>query len=163
MAEGVFQHVTKDAKEPHPLINNIDSAGTGAYHIGDPPDPRTMDTLEANGITSYIHEARKFQADDFNKFDYIMAMDDDNLSFLKRLRAKMLKQSDAGEESLGRVMLWGDFGGRKGEEVVDPYYGAKDGFTLAYEQMVRFSKGFLKHLEDQDKQVSNRHEAAMKS
>jgi len=44
---------------------------------------------------------------------------------------------------VGKVVLFGDFGGRKGEEVVDPYYGARNGFEVAYEQMVRFSKGFI--------------------
>lgn len=154
MSEGVFQSLTKPSNAPgHPLIANIDSCGTGAYHVGDSPDSRTMSTLKANGITSYRHRARKFEKSDFTEFDYILAMDDDNLSHLQRLRAQEVKKAGGGaEEELGKVMLFGDFGGKKrrggrGEEVVDPYYGGQDGFEDAYEQAVRFTKGFLERLE----------------
>ncbi|KAF2753373.1 phosphotyrosine protein phosphatases I [Pseudovirgaria hyperparasitica] len=146
MAEGVFQHLTKTTRPQHPLISHIDSAGTGAYHVGDDPDSRTMSTLADNGITGYRHHARKFQPSDFKTFDYVMAMDDDNLDFLQRMRNKLVKDGNPDGE-LAKLRLFGDFGGRKGEEVADPYYGGKDGFTIAYEQMVRFTKGFLKRLE----------------
>ncbi|OCL11208.1 phosphotyrosine protein phosphatases I [Glonium stellatum] len=150
MAEGVFQHFTKPGNGPHHrLIARIDSCGTGAYHVGDSPDSRTMSTLENNGITTYKHKARKFQISDFTTFDYILAMDDDNLDHLVRLRKRTLKQNNMQDQELGRVMLFGDFGGKEGEEVVDPYYGSRDGFEIAYEQMVRFTNGFLKTLEDQ--------------
>jgi low molecular weight phosphotyrosine protein phosphatase len=147
MAEGVFQHIAKPKHgSHHPLIDQIDSCGTGAYHIGDGPDPRTMSTLADNDIKSYKHRARKFSTSDFDTFDYIFAMDNDNKDHLIRLRKRVLKQKNMEEHELGRVMLFGDFGGRKGEEVVDPYYGARDGFEIAYEQVVRFTNGFLKTL-----------------
>lgn len=58
MAEGVFQSII--SKLPYKgLINDIDSAGTGGYHVGSSPDSRTMSTLEAHGITDYVHGARK--------------------------------------------------------------------------------------------------------
>ena len=149
MAEAVFQSLTKPSNKPHHLrIAEIDSAGTAAYHIGSDPDPRTMSTLRANGIDSYQHKARKFAPTDFTKFDYVFAMDSSNMEDLKDIRAKLLKQGKD-EEKLARLMIWGDFGGReKGEEVVDPYYGGNDGFDIAYEQMGRFTRGFLKYLED---------------
>ncbi|MCJ1359208.1 MAG: hypothetical protein MMC33_009208 [Icmadophila ericetorum] len=138
MAEAVFRSMAKkDAR-----IGFVDSAGTGAYHTGDSPDSRTMSILEDNGITDYEHGARKIQMADFGRFDYILAMDRDNLRDLQRLRVRAAAKG--GEQSTGKVMLFGDFGGKKGEEVGDPYYGARDGFEIAYEQMVRFSKGFLK-------------------
>lgn len=153
MAEGVFQSLTRPSKgQPHPLIRKVDSCGTGAYHLGNDPDPRTMATLEENGITTYTHAARKFSpSKDFDEFDYILGMDDYNLEDLKRLRTREVKKR-GGEEGLGKVMLFGDFGGKKrrsgrGEEVQDPYYGADDGFTIAHEQCVRFSKAFLEQLE----------------
>jgi len=153
MSEGVFQSLTRPSgAPPHPLIRNIDSCGTGAYHVGDDPDPRTMQTLKQKGITTYRHAARKFSAKtDFSGFDYILAMDDYNLEDLKRLRTQEVKRK-GGEEGVGKVMLFGDFGGKKrrngrGEEVDDPYYGGNDGFTVAYEQAVRFSKAFLEALE----------------
>ncbi|MCJ1362899.1 hypothetical protein MMC16_002005 [Acarospora aff. strigata] len=141
MAEGVFRSLTTSS----PNISHIDSAGTIAYHAGNPPDPRTMSTLEANGITNYEHQARQVRGTDFRDFDYILAMDGDNLRDLRSARQRYLAKSNTreGDEGLGKVMLFGDFGGRKGEEVVDPYYGARDGFEIAYEQMVRFSKGLL--------------------
>jgi low molecular weight phosphotyrosine protein phosphatase len=148
MAEGVFQSLALPA---HPLIHTIDSCGTGAYHIGDSPDSRTMSTLRSHGITSYRHSARKFSpSKDFERFEYILAMDDDNLEDLNRLREREVKKK-GGEEGVGRVMLFGEFGGKrrgtKGEEVQDPYYGADDGFTVAYEQSVKFGKVFLERLE----------------
>ena len=77
-------------------------------------------------------------------------MDDDNLGNLERLREREVKKK-GGEEGVGRVMLFGEFGGKrrgtKGEEVQDPYYGADDGFAVAYEQSVIFSKVFLERLE----------------
>ncbi|KAF2087775.1 phosphotyrosine protein phosphatases I [Saccharata proteae CBS 121410] len=148
MAEGVFLHLTKD----NPRIGTIDSCGTGAYHVGSSPDSRTMSVLQDNGITKYRHQARKFRdPDDFYNFDYIFPMDDDNLDHLLRLRAKLVKKLVAeGKEDkadgLGKVMLFGDMGGNKGEEVGDPYYGGRDGFEIAYKQLVRFSNGFLKHV-----------------
>lgn len=147
MAEGVFQSQTPS----HPLIKTIDSCGTGAYHVGDSPDRRTMATLRANGITNYKHAARKFApGTDFDKFDYIFAMDRSNLEDLTRLREREVKRRGGDESGVGKVMLFGVFGdkaSRRPEEVEDPYYGGDEGFTTAYEQCVRFSKGFLGKLE----------------
>lgn len=56
------------------------------------------------------------------------------------------EEEEEGKGKEARVMLFGDFGGRKGEEVVDPYYGADDGFHVAYEQMVRFTEGFVREV-----------------
>ena len=143
MAEAVFRSLTKD----HTGIAEVDSAGTGAYHAGDPPDPRTMDTLRTNKIDDYDHEARKIRSSDFTEFDYVLAMDKDNLSDLKSLRARLTKKNPSLEDTgKGKVMLFGDFGGKKGEQVGDPYYGAKNGFAIAYEQMVRFSNGFISEI-----------------
>ncbi|KAF2743751.1 low molecular weight phosphotyrosine protein phosphatase, partial [Sporormia fimetaria CBS 119925] len=146
MCEAVFASLTTS----HPLISTIDSCGTGAYHIGSPPDPRTMSTLRAHNITSYKHSARQFQTQDFSDFDYIFAMDEDNLEHLERLRKREVKKRGLSEEGVGKVMLFGVFGekkGKRGEEVVDPYYGEDDGFERAFEQAVRFSRGFLGELE----------------
>jgi low molecular weight phosphotyrosine protein phosphatase len=153
MSEGVFQSITRPSGKPaHPLISNIDSCGTGAYHTGDSPDSRTMATLKENGITDYRHRARKFRTQDFADFEYILAMDDDNLDHLLRLRKREVTKAGS-EDGIGKVMLFGDFGGKKrrsgrGEEIMDPYYGANDGFEIAYEQAVKFSKKFLEDLEE---------------
>ena len=140
MAEAVFRSLTSS----NPLVSEIDSAGTGAYHTGDDPDPRTTSTLEDNGIVDYTHGARKIGLSDFAKFDYILAMDKDNLRDLQRLKQRVATKGN--NDNLGQVLLFGDFGGRKGEEVIDPYYGARNGFEIAYEQMVRFTNGFVKEI-----------------
>lgn len=101
-----------------------------------------MSTLIENGIVDYRHAARKVSVADFVDFDYILAMDRENLSDLLLLMGKKGK----GKGNKAQVMLFGDFGGAKGEEVVDPYYGARDGFDVAYEQMVRFTEGFVKEV-----------------
>ncbi|KAI4230009.1 MAG: hypothetical protein L6R36_000387 [Xanthoria steineri] len=138
MAEGVFRSITKSDTR----VGSIDSAGTGAYHEGSPPDPRTMSVLEENGEHSYHHQARKVRNSDFKDFDYVLAMDSDNLLDLSRVQRRIVKNSGL-HAAPAKVMLFGDFGGHEGEEVIDPYYGARDGFTIAYEQMTRFSKGFI--------------------
>lgn len=144
MAEAVFRSLT--SVDP-PRVTIIDSAGTGAYHAGDSPDPRTMSTLEDNHILDYDHAARKVRNSDFTTFDYILAMDKENLHDLQRLRQRVLGK-DGATQGKGKVVLFGDFGGRQGEEVVDPYYGARNGFEVAYEQMVRFSRGFIEEVLD---------------
>ncbi|TVY40394.1 Low molecular weight phosphotyrosine protein phosphatase [Lachnellula occidentalis] len=138
MAEGIFRSMV--SKPPYKaLVSEVDSCGTGAYHIGSSPDSRTMSTLEDNGITGYEHAARKIHVSDFQKFDYIFAMDRDNLRDLQRIHSR------AGGKA--KVMLFGEYAGKKkAEEVQDPYYGARDGFEIAYEQCVRFSKNFLKEV-----------------
>jgi low molecular weight phosphotyrosine protein phosphatase len=150
MAEAVLHSLASS----HPRLSHVDSAGTGAYHTGAPPDSRTMSTLEDNGIAGYEHAARKVKASDFTEFDYVLAMDDDNLYDLERARQRAMKNRGATGKK-AKIMLFGDFGGRKGEQVGDPYYGATDGFEITYEQMVRFSKGFIKEVLDGEEIISS--------
>lgn len=140
MAEAVFRSLTYCKSQ----ITNVDSAGTGAYHAGAYPDPRTMATLRSNGINDYRHAARVLKLHDFALFDYVLAMDSENLGSLQRLKEQWLK--NGGEEGKSKVMLFGDFGEKSGEEIIDPYYGARGGFDVAHEQMVRFSNGFIKQV-----------------
>jgi low molecular weight phosphotyrosine protein phosphatase len=151
MAEGVFRSLSKHPS--YPLIAEVDSAGTAAYHTGSLPDSRTTKVLRKNGIDDYTHYARKVHDEDFDTFDWIFAMDADNLDDLKsmRNRAKSKRGKAASQSAITKepqILLFGDFGGKKNEEVIDPYYGADNGFDVAYEQMVRFGNGFLKHLEN---------------
>ena len=139
MAEAVFRSFTSS----NPRVALVDSAGTAAYHEGDSPDTRTLSTLEDNGIVDFDHEARQIRSADFSTFDYILAMDKENLKDLQRLKARVTKSNGHVGQRKGNVILFGDFGGKKGEQVGDPYYGARNGFEIAYEQMVRFSQGFV--------------------
>jgi len=152
MAEAVFRASLLPQHEPH--IGAIDSAGTGAYHTLEPPDPRTMATLHSHGIADYDHGARKVRPADFDDFDYILAMDSSNLRDLQRTQwrvdAKRRSGDGAGargttgDKTKAKVMLFGEFGGRGKEEVADPYYGGDGGFEEVFEQVSRLSKGFLK-------------------
>ncbi|KAK1634007.1 phosphotyrosine protein phosphatase [Colletotrichum phormii] len=140
MAEGVFRNFAQKPQYKG-LISKVDSCGTAAYHVGDPPDDRTMATLEDHGITDYYHDGRKVSPSDFNKFDYIFAMDRSNLRDLQNL------QQRGHTDSKAQVMLFGEFsGGPRSEVVNDPYYGGDEGFAKAYEQCTRFSTNFLKHV-----------------
>ncbi|KAL2810393.1 protein tyrosine phosphatase [Aspergillus granulosus] len=172
MAEGVFRNVAA----AHPLINKIDSCGTGAYHAGEGADRRTMATLRRHGINDYKHAARKITLQDFLEFDYLLAMDQYNLEDLLDLRSSLVSsQKNPGSNRLARgrgtratsdvhvepgakiadVRLFGDFGPGGvlnqrvggGDVVEDPYYGGADGFEEVYQQVVQFSKNFLEHLE----------------
>ncbi|KAL5117059.1 Low molecular weight phosphotyrosine protein phosphatase [Pleosporales sp. CAS-2024a] len=151
MSEAVFTSLAAS----HPLVSTIDSCGTGAYHVGCAPDRRTLATLKKHGITDYKHRARQLDARrDFQTFDYVLAMDAENLDDLLAERTREVKRK-GGEEGVGRVLLFGEFaagghgveGKGRGEEVRDPYYGGNEGFDIAYEQAVRFSKGFLERLD----------------
>ncbi|OJD11226.1 hypothetical protein AJ78_07964 [Emergomyces pasteurianus Ep9510] len=172
MAEAIFRHqITTSPIPPSLKFSTIDSAGTGAYHVNSPPDPRTMSTLRAHHITTYTHAARKIKREDFSTFDYILAMDAENLEDLVYEKGKAVRTATGGgggdnlEEGrdgggnggmkIAEVRLIGDFlpdgsvvgkvGG--GEVVGDPYYGGKGGFEEVYKQLVRLSGGFLKFLE----------------
>ncbi|EED18863.1 low molecular weight phosphotyrosine protein phosphatase, putative [Talaromyces stipitatus ATCC 10500] len=172
MAEGVFHSLCSSSQQYGALIDEIDSAGTGAYHTGDSPDYRTMATLKQHNITNYNHAARKVNKDDFRRFDYILAMDEYNLKDLLRLRDNIISQSartkahtntistECTTPKIAEVRLFGDFnpdgtvnkkvGG--GQEIEDPYYGGINGFEIAYEQAMKFSKGFLVYLERKQQQ-----------
>lgn len=142
MAEGVFRSLAKNNSR----IGEIDSCGTGAYHTLEPPDHRTMATLRRNGINNYDHGARRVTKEDFDEFDYIFAMDSNNLHDLERMQRRA---ETKGQKTRAQVMLFGEFGGKgRAEEVEDPYYGANNGFNTVYEQVVRFSNNFLKAVED---------------
>ena len=155
MAEGYFRSLTAfSTRSQHPLIAAIESCGTGAYHAGDQPDPRTLDVLrKEGGITGYRHKARKVRApSDFTEYDFIVAMDEDNLEDLRDLVKRARKKGLLDEGQVGRVCLFGEFGGRdEGEEVQDPYYGGRDGFEVAFEQVERCGKGLIRHIEEEAK------------
>lgn len=148
MAEGVFRSLAKS----NPRVGTVDSCGTGAYHTLEPPNPRTMVTLEKNGITDYDHGARQVTTADFDDFDYIFAMDDRNLQDLQRLQRRVDSKRKEGQKSKAKVMLFGEYKGGNGaaEVVADPYYGADSGFDTVFEQVKRFSTNFLTDVIDKD-------------
>lgn len=98
MAEGVFRHTVSSSSTAAAasLIGQVDSAGTGAYHLLEPPDARTMATLRKHGIKDYSHAARQISDDDFVTFDYLLAMDKHNLRDLLEMREDVLASLRSG-------------------------------------------------------------------
>jgi protein-tyrosine phosphatase len=102
----------------------IDSAGTGDWHLGYPPDPRAAAVAARNGVDISHLRARQVTAEDFRRFDHIVALDEKNLSDLGRLRP-----ADAKAEL---SLLLDHVGGREGQAVADPYYGEDSHFDRTW-------------------------------
>ena len=134
-AEGVFRHHAEEAGLSAQL--HIDSAGTHAYHVGEPADRRARAAAERRGISLEGIYARRVHGDDFERFDYIVAMDEDNLARL---------QEQAPEEHQHKVRLFLDFAQVGEREVPDPYYGGAAGFERVLDLVEAASRGLLETL-----------------
>lgn len=99
----------------------VDSAGTGGWHVGELPDPRTRAAASRRGI-ELDHRGRQFRRDDFARFDLILAMDAANH------RALLAMAPDADAKAKVRLLRSYDPSAPDGAEVPDPYYGGSDGF-----------------------------------
>jgi protein-tyrosine phosphatase len=98
----------------------IDSAGTGDWHVGRPPDPRAIAAARRNGLDIAQLRARQVTAEDFRRFDHIVALDGENLANLRRL---------APPDGKARLSLLLDHvEGREGQAVADPYHGEERHF-----------------------------------
>ena len=135
-AEGVFRHVVKEAG----LAGHVssDSAGTHDYHIGEAPDPRTQCAAAGRGYDLSALRARQVSRNDFNEFDYVLAMDQSNLLALERL---------CPPQHSNRLKLFMEFGGDPAvREVPDPYYGGAQGFERVLDLVELASRGLIAHL-----------------
>ncbi len=139
MAEGVFEHLVKQ-KGLEPSIR-IDSAGTSGYHRGSLPDPRMRETALQHGI-KLQSRSRKFTRDDFSKFDYVIAMDDQNLDDILSLR----KKAKSTEVSIHKMREFDN--DASAEDVHDPYYDTLHGFERCYQIIRESCENFLNHLID---------------
>ena len=137
LGEGVLAHRLEEEGLSDRV--RVDSAGTGAWHEGEPPDPRSTDVAMRHGVV-LRGQARPVRAEDFHEFDYIFAMDRSNLRDLRYLES----ESDGGAApTLFRAFdpqQDGDL------EVPDPYYGGPDGFDLMFDMIDRTSAAFVEHL-----------------
>lgn len=141
-AEGAFRHLVQQ----HELNKYIetDSAGTHAYHIGEKPDRRAQQTALSRGLDIGDLRARKVKPADFNKFHYVIAMDQSNYQLLAEMAPEGLED---------RLRLFLDFAPElKETEVPDPYYGGTKGFEYVFDLVEAASLGLLddireKHLE----------------
>lgn len=138
LAEGVSKHRVRERGLDGRV--RVDSAGTGGWHVGDPPDPRSAEVARRNGI-ALEGRARQVQDRDFHDFDLLVAMDRSNLRKLEHMKARV--GGTAG------LHLLRDFDPDPGDrEVPDPYYGGPGGFDDVYEMVDRSVEGLLDHLEE---------------
>jgi len=119
----------------------VDSAGTGDWHIGRQPDPRTCRAAQARGYDLTPLRARQVRPDDFESFDYILAMDEDNLNNLQALCPPHLHD---------KLKLFLDFADdARVRYVPDPYYGEEDGFQQVLDLVENASGSLLDHIRRQ--------------
>ena len=118
----------------------VDSAGTADYHVDSPPDRRATAHGEKRGLKMQHLRGRQVERADFERFDYVLAMDDDNLANLQRLRP-------AG--SRAKVALLMSFAPQaRAREVPDPYYGGAEGFEHVLDLTEAAADGFLRSVAD---------------
>ncbi|MGD9887712.1 MAG: low molecular weight protein-tyrosine-phosphatase [Halothiobacillaceae bacterium] len=141
-AEGVFMRKVHEAGLSERI--RIDSAGTHAYHIGNPPDERTQRSALRRGYDLSSLRARKVEAQDFMHFDYILAMDADNLAILQQLRASLAAENVRAH--LGLMMDFADAKASHPHEVPDPYYGGEAGFERVLDMIEAASEGLLERI-----------------
>lgn len=135
-AEGVFRQFVAAAGLES--IIEVDSAGTHAYHVNEPPDRRARAAAERRGYSLEQIRARRVMAEDFERFDYVIAMDRDNLALLTG-------QSEVTQHDKIRLFL--EFAAAAEDEVPDPYYGGAAGFERVLDLVEDASRGLLETLQ----------------
>jgi protein-tyrosine phosphatase len=142
-AEGVFTKLIAEKNLTTQFA--IDSAGTHAYHVGNPPDARAQQAALKRGVELQHLRARKVHSSDFEYFDFVLAMDDDNYSILIH---------DCPNEHKAKVKYFLEYAPHLGiREVPDPYYGEKLGFERVLDMVEDASLGFLESLQKSGKLV----------
>jgi protein-tyrosine phosphatase len=137
LAEGIFKKLI--AESGLSSFIGVDSAGTARWHIDEPPDTRSIQIAAENGI-QLEHLGRQVRKIDLEKFDYILAMDNENWEEILRLQ-------DPDQSPKARVMLVRDFDNQQsGADIPDPYYGGQNGFQMVYEILEESLSNFLKFL-----------------
>jgi protein-tyrosine phosphatase len=141
-AEGVMRHLVR-AEGLEDSIE-IDSAGTGGWHVGHPPDERASSAAQRRDIL-LEGAARRFEPEDFERFDLILAMDSEN-------RRELLRQAPD-EEAAAKVRLLREFdrasAGDGDLDVPDPYYGGEQGFEHVLDLVDAATRGLLDELRAQ--------------
>ena len=135
MAEGVFEQVARSRG----MEVQVDSAGTGHWHVGEPPDERGQAKLLAEGIDISAQRARQICTADFDRFDLILAMDNQNHTNLLRLAEGPAKE---------KVKLFAGFANLPGvHEIPDPYYGGDDGFDRVFDLINQAVNGLADYIQ----------------
>lgn len=135
-AEGVFRHMVE--KEGLKDALSADSAGTHGYHVGEPPDPRTVEAAATRGFDLSALRARKVSVADFRTFDLILAMDRSHYSHLEAMRPK---------DATARLELFLAYHPDTAlEDVPDPYYGGREGFARVLDMIENTTRALLTQL-----------------
>lgn len=136
-AEAVMRHRVAEAGLEDVIA--IESAGTGAWHVGHSPDARAHEEARGRGV-AMSGRARRFEARDFARLDLVLAMDAQNLADLRTLAPD--------PEAAARVRLFREFDpAATGDlSVPDPYYGGPEGFARVFEMVDAASLGLIAHL-----------------
>lgn len=137
LAEGVLRHRLGERELPLPVV--VDSAGTHGYHKGARPDPRAQAAASRRGIDISSLRARPVETGDFERFDLLLAMDEDNHAFL-------LERADPTHHA--KIRLFMDFAPAARTRIVpDPYYGGPVGFERVLDMVEEGAAGLLAELE----------------
>ncbi|MCR4466551.1 low molecular weight protein-tyrosine-phosphatase [Burkholderia sp. SCN-KJ] len=132
-AEGVMRHQVDAAGLADRI--EVDSAGTGDWHVGEPPDTRAQAAARTRGYDLSALRARQVSAADFERFDLLLAMDEANLAELRR-------RCPPGQRDKVRLLM--EFApGAAETEVADPYFGGAQGFEQVLDQVERACAGLL--------------------
>ncbi|HEY0833981.1 MAG TPA: low molecular weight protein-tyrosine-phosphatase [Azospirillum sp.] len=135
-AEGVFRALVREAGLDGRIAT--DSAGTHDYHVGEAPDRRSQAAAKRRGVDLSDLRARRVAADDFTRFDYVLAMDQGHLAQLQRL---------APPDSAAEVRLFMDYApAAPRRDVPDPYYGEGSHFDEVLDLVEAASRGLLEHI-----------------
>ncbi len=136
-AHGVFASLVENGGLAEYI--EVDSCGTGGWHVGEPPDSRATAEAGARGYDHSPLRARQLRAADFRDFDYILAMDEANLAELRALRPPAFA---------GHLGLFLEFAPQRRErEVPDPYYGGDAGFVRVLDMVEEASEGLLREIQ----------------
>ena len=137
-AEGVFREMVNSAGLDKKIL--IDSAGTGSWHVGEPPDPRMIHFAKQRAYDLSDLEARQFLSPhDFQEFDYILTMDNENLKNV-RAQAKTPEQSAKAQPLVNFCKI------HDANEVPDPYHKQEDGFALVLDLLEDACHELLMHI-----------------
>lgn len=136
LAEGVFHDLVEREKLADRVV--VESAGIGSWHVGELPDPRTRSVAKKRGL-HLTSRARQVEFEDLDCFDLVIAMDEENVRGLDRIRAqaapgaevRRLREFDPEADAL---------------DVPDPYYGGDDGFERVHDMIERACEGLLAYI-----------------
>ncbi len=139
LAEGVFLDLVEESGLGDRF--RVDSAGTGSWHVGDPPDPRATRVASENGV-HLRGRARRVEVGDLDEFDWVLAMDRSNQRSIEGLRRG---------DGPARIHLLREFDPDGGDpDVPDPYYGGSGGFQEVFDIIDRSCRTLLDHILNED-------------